>query len=351
VADVAGKKSVPVVADGSSGQQAIELAPGLWRLDLPIVGHSLGGATPYLVRESDGFTMIDCGMDQPECWQALETQLQSVGASVMAIKRVIATHGHPDHAGLAPRIRAMSGAEVYLHQDDLSLVSPGGGSAEQDRGVLERWLERYGFSRADATAAGQAIEDYNGGTAVVETDRLLEDGETLAIGIYRFEVVWTPGHTPGHICLYDPALGVVMCGDHLFANAAPNIRLMPHSPITLMSDYLDSLRRVGALRAPHGLPGHGATFDDVSARADQVVQHQLNRQEQLLGLLGPQPQTAHDLAVQVWSGDRPGRGWTHFHGRLRRNAALLLAAHLELMALEGRVRRHDDGVVAFSRPG
>ena len=79
---------------------------------------------------------------------------------------------------------------------------------------------------------------------------------------------------------------------------------MPHSPITLMSDYLDSLRRVGALRAPHGLPGHGATFEDVSARADQVIQHQLNRQQQILGLLGSRPQTAHDLAVQVWSGDR-----------------------------------------------
>ena len=117
-----------------------------------------------------------------------------------------------------------------------------------------------------------------------------------------------------------------------------------------MSDYLGSLRRVGALRAPQGLPGHGATFEDVSARADQVVQQQLNRQQQVLGLLGSRPQTPHDLAVQVWSGDRPGSR-ARFHGRLRRNAALLLAAHLELMALDGRVRRHDDGVVAFSRPG
>ncbi len=342
---------MPASADGSSGRQAVELAPGLWRLDLPIDGHTLGGATPYLVRDGDGFTIIDCGMDQPECWAALETQIHSVGASVTAIKRVIATHGHPDHAGLASRIRAISGAEVYLHRDDLPLVSPAGVSAEQDRGVLERWLERYGFSRADAVAAGQAIEDYNGRTTVVVTDRALEDGETLTIGIYRFEVVWTPGHTPGHVCLYEPTLGVVMCGDHLFANAAPNIRLMPHSPITLMSDYLDSLRRVGALGAPHGLPGHGATFEDVSARADQVVQHQLNRQQQLLDLLGSRPQSAHDLAVQVWSSDRPSRGWAHVHGRLRRNAALLLAAHLELMVLDGRVRRHDEGVVAFSMPG
>ena len=204
MAETSGETSRPASADGSSGRQVVELAPGLWRLDLPIDGHTLGGATPYLVRDSDGFTIIDCGMDQPECWTALETQLHSVGTSVTTIKRVIATHGHPDHAGLAPRIRALSGAEVYLHQDDLPLVKPGGVSAKQDRGVLERWLERYGFSRADAVAAGQAIEDYHGGTKVVVTDRLLEDGETLAIGIYRFEVIWTPGHTPATSAFTNP---------------------------------------------------------------------------------------------------------------------------------------------------
>lgn len=349
--DAAAETSLPATAGRSSGGQAVELAPGLWRLNLPIARHTLGGITPYLVRDGDGFTLIDCGMDLPECRDALETQLESLGVPFTAIYRVIATHGHVDHAGLAPRIRALGGAEVWLHRADLPMVSPEGVSAEQDRGVLERWLERYGFSRVDAVAAGQSVVDGSGDTTVVETDRVLDGGETLAIGIYRFEVIWTPGHTPGHVCLYERSLGVVICGDHIFANAAPNVRLMPNSPLTLMSDYLDSLRRIGALGAPHGLPGHGATFEDVAARVEQVVQHQLGRQQQVLTLLGPEPSTAHDLAVQVWSGDRPGRGWARFHGRLRRNAALLLAAHLELMVLDGRVRRHDDGVVAFSRPG
>jgi glyoxylase-like metal-dependent hydrolase (beta-lactamase superfamily II) len=340
-----------VGAEHPPGGQAVELATGLWRLDLPIPRHTLGGIHPYLVRDGDGFSLVDCGMDIPECRVALEMQLPALGAPFSSIHRVIATHGHVDHAGLGPRIRSLGGAEVWLHRADLPMVSPEGVSAEQDWGVLKRWLERYGFSPADAVAASQSVEEASGETIVIEPDRLLDGGETLAIGPYHFEVVWTPGHTPGHVCLHERSLGLVLCGDHLFANAAPNIRLMPHSPITIMPDYLESVRRVGALGAANGLPGHGPTFTDVSSRAQQVLKHQFDRQQQLLSLLGPQPRTAHDLAVQVWSGERPGRGWSRFHGRLRRNAALLLAAHLEWLALDGRIRRHEDGVIAFSLPG
>ena len=174
--------------------------------------------------------------------------------------------------------------------------------------------------------------------------------ESFAVGPYRFEVVWTPGHTPGHVCLFESTRGLVLTGDHLFAKAAPNVRLMSYSPIDTMGRYVRSLERIAALPVERALPAHGDPFERVAERAGQVIRHQLDRRERLRAMLTNRPQTAYELAQIVW-GPGARTTWDSFHGRLRRNAALTLAAHLEQLALDGEVARHDEGgIVAFTRP-
>jgi glyoxylase-like metal-dependent hydrolase (beta-lactamase superfamily II) len=117
-----------------------------------------------------------------------------------------------------------------------------------------------------------------------------------------------------------------------------------------MRRYLDSLERVGRLPAERALPAHGDPFERVPERVEQVVRHQVDRRERLVSLMTDQPRTPYELAQVVW-GPGARTTWDTFHGRLRRNAALTLAAHLEQLALDGQIARQDDGVVGFSRVG
>jgi glyoxylase-like metal-dependent hydrolase (beta-lactamase superfamily II) len=334
----------------SPTEPATEIAPGFWRLPMPIPGHTLGGVCAYLVRDHDGYALIDSGMDIPACAEALEAHLAALGVPLSALHTILLTHAHPDHLGQASRLRDRSGARVWLHAQDAPLVRPVQPAGDADLDALVGWLTHHGFPPAEAEQARNSVDSNLGGSFLIEPDRLLEGGETFAIGPYRFEAVWTPGHTPGHICLYDATRRLLLTGDHLFARAAPNVRLMSYSPIDTMGRYLESLERVGRLQAERALPAHGEPFERVAARASEVMRHQLDRRERLRSMMTTNPRTAYELAQVVW-GPGARTTWETFHGRLRRNAALTLAAHLEQLALDGEIARHDNGTIGFARLG
>jgi glyoxylase-like metal-dependent hydrolase (beta-lactamase superfamily II) len=332
-----------------TGEPAAELAPGLWRLPLPIPGHTLGGVCAFLVRDRDGYVLIDSGMDILPCVEALDGHLAALGVPGAALHTIVATHCHPDHLGQAARLRARSDARVWLHALDAPLVHPAHPTGDADLEALAVWLARHGFPPEEAAQARASVDTGQGATSLLEPDRLLEGGETFVVGPYRFEVVWTPGHTPGHVCLFETTRRLLLTGDHLFARAAPNVRLMSYSPIDTMGRYLASLERIARLQAERALPAHGEPFDQVAERAGEVVRHQRDRRERLRSMMTDRPQTAYELAQVVW-GPGARTTWASFHGRLRRNAALTLAAHLEQLALDGEIARQaDNGVVGFSR--
>jgi glyoxylase-like metal-dependent hydrolase (beta-lactamase superfamily II) len=330
---------------------ATEIAPGFWRLPMPIPGHNLQGVCAFLVQDRDGYLMIDSGMAIPACIDALDGHLAAIGVPISAIHTIVATHCHPDHLGQASRLRALSGARIWLHGLDAPLVHPEHPAGDADLPSMVTWLTRYGFPPEEAGEARQSVDAGQGASYLLAPDRLLEGGETVVVGAYRLEVVWTPGHTPGHVCLFEPARGLLLTGDHLFAKAAPNVRLMSYSPIDTMGRYVASLEKIAALGADLALPAHGEPFGQVADRAGQVIRHQLDRRERLRTMLTPRPQTAYELAQVVW-GPGARTTWDTFHPRLRRNAAMTLAAHLEQLAEDGEVARHtgEAGVVGFASP-
>jgi glyoxylase-like metal-dependent hydrolase (beta-lactamase superfamily II) len=318
---------------------------------MPIPGHTLGGVCAFLVRDRDGYVLIDSGMDIPSCVEALDAHLAALDVPLSALHTIVATHSHPDHLGQAARLRAASGARVWLHAQDAPLVNPERPVGDADLDALVPWLARYGFPPDEAEQARASVDTGQGATYLLEPDRLLDGGETFAVGPYRFEVVWTPGHTPGHVCLYESTRRLLLTGDHLFAKAAPNVRLMYYSPTDTMGRYVRSLERIAALPAERALPAHGEPFGQVAGRADEVIRHQLDRRGRLLGMMTTRPRTAYELAQVVW-GPGARTTWDTFHGRLRRNAALTLAAHLEQLALDGEIaRREDGGAVGFAERG
>jgi glyoxylase-like metal-dependent hydrolase (beta-lactamase superfamily II) len=185
----------------------------------------------------------------------------------------------------------------------------------------------------------------------IQPDEELVGGETLETGRYRWEVLWTPGHTPGHICLLESRHGILLCGDHILEIVTPNVGLHPLLPENPLPSYFDSLQRFASQAFELVLPGHGGRIVDLSARTAEIVRRHDDRRAQARSLLTSAPRSAYELATQIWA--RPGRrNWATLHPHLRRNAVGMIAAHLELLA-ESRsdVTCHEeDGVLRFSRP-
>jgi glyoxylase-like metal-dependent hydrolase (beta-lactamase superfamily II) len=329
---------------------AVELAPNLWQLALPITEHSLGGANAFLLRDHDGYVLFDCGTDSPECTDALTRQLAALGVPFAALHTIVVSHGHPDHGGQAQRIQEWSGARTLFHEREARYIGYPHAGGEADRQQLRVWLREYGFPDEEIERLIGNPRTSRRHTIAVQPEQWLVGGETLAIGDYRFEVMWTPGHTPGHICLFEPTRRLLLCGDHILGVVTPNVGLHPLHTGNPMPGYLDSLADLATRDIELTLPGHGDPIADLGQQTAELTRRQLNRRAQLHALLAATPQSAYDLAAQVWS--KPGRRtWSQFHGHLKRNAVGTLAAHLDVLATTGAARADtEDGVVRYRRP-
>jgi glyoxylase-like metal-dependent hydrolase (beta-lactamase superfamily II) len=331
---------------------AVEIATDLWRLPLPIYRHSLQGANAFLLRDAGGYVLFDCGADVPECIETLTGLLGGLGVPFDAIHTLVLSHGHGDHAGLARRVKALSGARIVLHGRETAYVGYPNGS-EAERQQLVGWLRRYGYPEAEIAALMDTAtvgERGNRRDETIEPDRELAGGELLEIGRYHFEVLWTPGHTPGHICLYDRRQRLLLCGDHILEIVTPNVSLHPLIDGNPMAGYLASLREFVREDVGLVLPGHGGPIEDLAARTTEIERRHDDRRAQVLSLLTRSPQSAYSLATQVWA--KPGRrNWANLHPHLRRNAVGMIAAHLEILEAEeaGVTRHEDDGTVRHTR--
>lgn len=327
----------------------MEIAPGLWRIELSMPRSFMRSVNAYLLRDRAGYVLVDCGLEADHVWEELREQLARVGVAVESVHTILATHAHPDHLGLAARLQRSFGAQLWLHRDDVEFLRQRYDEWARYRDLLRAWMVRYGFPPDEASEVVSAMEDARPMAASPRADRVLGGGEELTVGEYRFEALWTPGHTPGHLCLYDPHRELLLCGDHILQHVAPNVSLQPYGADNPMPGYLGSLEYLRELPIRLALPGHGHPFAELAGRAGQVLRQQLERREQLLGLLDSRPRTAYQLAGEIWATTTP-LNWSQFRGHLRRNAVGTLATHLELLAEEGRARRLEAEVVAFVAP-
>src|SRR2546430_11813718 len=224
----------------------MEVLPGIFRFELPMP-FELRRVNVYLLRDGDRFTLIDTGLQTEESRQALNEKLAALKVPVDRINRILITHIHPDHFGLAGELRERARAELVIHRLEVALMEPRYARAEDLVHDVAEWLSKNGVPPAEAEfvkTASMAAREF---VSVVEPDTLLEGAERLPINATELEVVWTPGHSPGHCCFYWPApRGVVFRGPSLPA-VHPNTCLHPPSGADPLDDYLASLARIRRL--------------------------------------------------------------------------------------------------------
>ncbi|SEG94614.1 Glyoxylase, beta-lactamase superfamily II [Nonomuraea solani] len=312
--------------------------PGLWSIPVPIPINPLRYVLVYALELPGGVAIIDAGWNTDEAYDALVAGLGVAGYTITDVKGVLVTHIHPDHYGLAGRIREMSGAWIALHPADARLVRERYDDAAIDS-LIEReraLLRRCGVPPLTLDELAGASMMIRHMVSMAKPDLLVEDGDELDLPGWDLRAIWTPGHSPGHLCFVSPSRKVLFSGDHVLAKITPIVAVHPQSGPNPLADYLDSLAAVRGLEVEEVLPAHEYRFLELAGRVDRVLAHHDERLAEIEQVVGAADGVdCWAVATRLtWS-----RPWEKIQPFMRRSANNETLAHLVWLEAKGRVRR------------
>ena len=305
---------------------ATEVFPGLWRLRLPF--HlELNHVNVHLLRVEGGWLLADTGFNSEAAFAALEIGLREAAVDWPQIRSILLTHCHPDHMGLAPAVLERSQARLMVHGAEVAWVNRA--SNEEGQRALDSPMVGWGASVELVEKVRHAAESVRRSFHRLSPDVVLHGGEEIPTTTGAWTTVWTPGHSPGHVCLYNRQHRLLISGDHVLEKITPHIGWLPETD-TLQS-YLDSLARVAELEADTAFPSHGDPFGEVAARIREIERHHAWRCHLIGEHLDGNEKTVGDLVADLWQ-DALSPFQTRF-------AFYEVMAHLVYMEHRGEVRR------------
>jgi len=305
-----------------------KIAPDLYKIEIPLPGNPLKALNSYVFKTNDRNLIIDTGMNRPECLDAMMTGLKELDIN-LAKTDLFITHMHADHSGLISHL-ATDTSTVYCSQLDGDIIN-----SKDDWNDMLDFAKLSGFpSDEDAIRLHPGFK-YRTHKEVNFT--VVDENDLISIGDYSFQCVWTPGHTPGHLCLYDEAKKILISGDHILGRITPNISLWSddHSPL---DEYLESLNKIYPMEIDLVLPAHRSLFTNCRERIQQLRQHHDNRASEILSILQSGPRNAFYIASQMkW--DLNFKHWDQFPITQKWFATGEVIAHLKYLENLGEVYR------------
>ncbi|MDL9979344.1 MBL fold metallo-hydrolase [Microbacterium sp. ASV49] len=295
------------------------VSDGLWAFPVPIPASALPYTLAYVFIGSDGVHVVDPGWDGVETLPSIEKVLASFGLRVTDIVTIIVTHHHPDHLGAAARLRQASGARLVLSGREADVLTQETAPGRNDRAAYERLLEAWAVPSARRE---ELRESFDRPSLVPTTvaDVLVADGDRIELGdAGSLDVLLTPGHTSGHMCLVDRARGVVLSGDHVLPRIYAGVGIGTLPGTDPLGDYLDSLDRIAGLGDLEVLPGHEFRFTGLAGRCAEIAAHHLRRTAEVAVLrpeLGDAPVWEYARRL-TWTAGWDGLDGFHLHSALR----------------------------------
>ena len=328
----------------------LEVAPGVkWvRMGLPF---ALDHINLWLLRDGDGWTIVDCGITNEatrQAWaQVFEHHLEG-----LPVTRVLCTHMHPDHIGLAHWLteRWSQGGEpcrLWISGTDwnaarmASQTTTGHGGAS-----AAAFFGSHGLTDPDALEKVRQRSNYYGSMVpqVPASHRRLMDGDVVNVGGHHWHCISGYGHAPEHIALFSPSLKVLISGDMVLPRISTNVSVIDIEPeANPLELYLNSLGRYDHLPADTlVLPSHGRPFTGLHPRLAQLREHHVDRLADTLNACRRQPTCAADLLAVLFRPNLDLHQTTFAMGEA--------VAHLHALWFRGELRREKDaaGVWRFS---
>jgi glyoxylase-like metal-dependent hydrolase (beta-lactamase superfamily II) len=317
-----------------------EIYPGIhWiKLPLTIENEDLNHINVYLIKGARGYLLVDSGWNADESFTTFHNYLLKHNIGFEEIKQIIITHVHPDHYGMAGRIKQLSGAKLIMHHIEKDFIKPRYIDMNELLAQTDKLLSTNGFTEDEVAILRDASLDIVNLIVPTPPDTTLHDGEIIKNGAFTFQAIWSPGHSSGHICLYEPKKKLLFSGDHILPNITPNVSLNPQSIDNPLGRYIESLQQIKKLDIELVLPGHDEPFNNLKERIDEIIRHHNQRNLEILRTLAPGEKTAHKIAQAIsWGNNSGWKNLPPFHQRM---ALFETLAHLEMMAGEGRVDKY-----------
>ncbi|MBB6214399.1 glyoxylase-like metal-dependent hydrolase (beta-lactamase superfamily II) [Anaerosolibacter carboniphilus] len=320
----------------------IQVYPNIYQLEIPLPNNPLKAINSYIIVSEDRNLIIDTGFNIEICRDALMKGVQELGIDLKKTNLLI-THLHSDHSGLAAALN-QEGVKVYAGAIDGNMIN--------EMTKREYWEKFEAYNTLFGLGKdGISFEEHPGykysPKKPIDFDSLRE-GDILDLGEYVFQVVDIPGHTPGHIGLYERKHKLFFGGDHILDKITPNIAFWGFDQ-DILSVYFNSLKKVYGYDIDYLFTAHRNVLRDHKRRIDELLQHHKKRLDEIMEIIKNERRTVRDIAARMhW--DLRYDTWEDFPGPQKWFAAGEAMSHLEhLVSVGAAEKAKENGILYYQQ--
>jgi glyoxylase-like metal-dependent hydrolase (beta-lactamase superfamily II) len=322
-----------------------QIQPDLFKIEIPLPRNPLRALNSYVIKGDGRSLIIDTGMNREECLEPMLQSLRELNVDLDNTDFFI-THLHADHLGQVGKLKTDS-SRIYFSEVEAAVIAPEQKDPEERRRESFDFYVSHGFPEEELKAAIQNHPGFRYSPKRQITFTTLREGDTVEVGDYAFTCILTPGHSPGHMCLYESNKKILVSGDHILFDITPNITTWPQLENSLKS-YLDSLDKVSTLDVDLILPGHRNLMNDLRGRINELKEHHKNRLDEVVVALKSGDKTSWEMASHItW--DIDFRSWEDFPAVQKWFALGETIAHLVYLVADGTITKNDvNGRIIYS---
>lgn len=250
----------------------VQVAEGIYQVRLPLP-FPLRIVNCYLLRDDLGWAVVDTGLNYPAGQAAWQAAFAELAIDPRAITRILLTHAHPDHYGMAGWLAELSGAPVYLSPVEQAFAERVWHEGAPAYRAVTALFQNHGMPAALAAEVYDNMAALQPMTQPLPQTIALAPGARLTIGGRAFQALPTPGHSDGHLAFYCAQERLLLCGDTVLTKITPNISLWPYGRRDPLADFLQSLQMLTGYDVALALPGHGPLIRAFRERLDELRLH------------------------------------------------------------------------------
>jgi glyoxylase-like metal-dependent hydrolase (beta-lactamase superfamily II) len=243
----------------------------------------------FLFKGKNGFTIVDTGSESKESIELWEKTL----SSGMKIEKLVLTHAHPDHIGLAGWFQETHQVPVFI--SSLGYKEINNRRKNERPNWIHSFLKSHGSPEIHPNLGNSEAAAFE-----FEPDGLFENQQSIMLGNETYETIWTPGHSFDHFCFYNQNQQVMLTGDHVLAGLSPIVALWSEKDENPIKDNYASLEKLKAYSTKLALPGHGELIYDLNDRIEEMIKSHTFRLHQILDFVGESEKTSWQVCQEIY---------------------------------------------------